>query len=178
MSNEYDILKPTFTTNGIRKLGDVDHPILLKSLENHIEFLSAKKKELGLRIAGYEDIIGDLRHTVFNPKNYRQKDFLNWVKGTEEVQKIAKDYSIGPVGRVRLFLLTPGTNYNMHADEDFYRIHVPLITNDESFLIVDNRLWHLEVGSIYWVKVRDKHTAMNAGKTNRIHLVFDDCEEI
>jgi len=178
MSKEWDILKPDYDTSGIRKLGEVKHDILLQSLSKHIENLSEIKKEVGLKIVGHEEIIGDLRYSGYNPKSYSQNDFTNWVKDTEEVQKIAQQYNIGATGRVRLFLLTPGTNYNMHGDQDFYRIHIPLITNDESFLIVDNRLWHLECGYIYWVKVRDKHTAINAGKTNRIHLVFDNCEEL
>jgi hypothetical protein len=176
MNNEFDILIPNYNTNSIRKLGEIDHASLLPSLQDYIESLNENKKEVGLRIVGHDEVIGDLRRPRYNPNGYTQNDFENWVKGTEEVQKIAKQYNIGNKGRVRLFMLTPETNYIMHGDQDFYRVHVPLITNDESFLIVDNRLWRLEIGSIYLVKVKDRHTAMNAGKTNRIHLVFDDCE--
>lgn len=170
MNGEYDILIPNSNTNGIRKLGEVNTEALMASLQPYIDSFSNTKKQVSLRTG--------IKPPEPNTAKIDQSNFVTWANNTQEVQSIAEQFSIPSYGRVRLFLLSSMSTYAMHGDDDFYRVHIPLITNDASFLIVDNRLWKLDVGSVYLVKVKDPHTAINAGRTNRIHLVFDNCEKL
>jgi hypothetical protein len=57
-------------------------------------------------------------------------------------------------------------------------VHIPLITNNESFVFVDGKMWHLPLGNAYLVKVKHHHLAVNAGMENRIHIVFDYCDNL
>lgn len=73
--------------------------------------------------------------------------------------------------RTRLLWLHSQNCYSMHFD-DTPRIHIPLTTNSDSFIIFkDGVVEHLEIGKIYWVNTCKIHTAMNGGETSRLHLV-------
>lgn len=73
--------------------------------------------------------------------------------------------------RTRLLWLNPYSCYTMHFD-DSPRIHIPLITNSDSFVVFkDGIVEHLEIGKVYWVDTRKTHTAINGGELARLHLV-------
>jgi hypothetical protein len=62
--------------------------------------------------------------------------------------------------------------YSMHYDNS-ERIHVPLISNDQSFLLFKDpvRLYQMTPGHTYRVNTTKVHTAMNCKDTWRVHLV-------
>jgi len=84
-----------------------------------------------------------------------------------------------PVQAVRLMRLTPGSVIKEHYDHElgmedgFARIHVPVATNPQ----VDFRLNGVRVdmveGSAWYMRLRDPHSVVNGGTTDRIHLVID-----
>lgn len=88
--------------------------------------------------------------------------------------------------RWRILKLKPKMSYSIHSDGDGIRenirLHIPIITNDGSFLaFYDKRpnhqetsqvyFEHLPVGSSYRVNTTNLHTAVNYGSTDRYHLV-------
>lgn len=77
--------------------------------------------------------------------------------------------------RTRVLRLMPGRCYSYHHDPT-KRIHIPLITNIKSFLIIDKEVIHLPAdGNHYLVDTTQNHTALNASpvrkKKERIHIV-------
>lgn len=61
--------------------------------------------------------------------------------------------------------------YTFHSDSS-PRIHVPIITNKESFLVfMHSGIHHLEIGKVYWVDTTQIHSAMNGSSEWRLHLV-------
>jgi len=162
---------PTYEVDDCQIIKEVDTQSLTNSLNVFIEKMNVDKKQIGLRYAFDYEGIGHLLNKANNPNGYTDPDFQRWIEGTELLQKVASDVGIAYRGRVRLLLLLPNTCYSMHSDPDLYRTHIPLITNEHSFMVIDGVTWHLPLGYAYLVKVGKPHTAINAGSTNRIHIV-------
>lgn len=59
----------------------------------------------------------------------------------------------------------------MHVDET-PRLHIPIITNPDSFMIIDDQICRFPFGKAYIANTLLPHTAVNAGKKDRTHLVF------
>lgn len=172
------IYKPQ-DSGSVRVLSAVDIPNLINSLAKYVnKALTENVKQQGLRWAGDFEGISDLRYNDANPKKIGEIDFVDWQHGTELLQKIANQLKIRKQGRVRMLMMLPKTTYSFHHDPDSWRVHIPLVTNKDSFVVVDGKLWHLEIGYAYLVKVKDYHLALNAGSENRIHIVFDWCDNL
>ena len=74
--------------------------------------------------------------------------------------------------------IMPGQVVAIHKDNCWWhghcpRIHVPVITNEQCFWVVEGRSHHLPVGSYYEVNNRKFHSAVNNSDHGRLHLVFD-----
>jgi hypothetical protein len=76
------------------------------------------------------------------------------------------------VYRWRWMILNPKSCYSIHRDWT-ERIHVPVISNDQSYLIFkeETKMYQLEVGSAYKVNTMFLHTAINGHDSWRVHLV-------
>jgi len=73
--------------------------------------------------------------------------------------------------RVRLMNLKRKTCYTYHRDQG-KRFHIPIITNENCFFIVDEELIRYPAdGNYYIVNTSKKHTAINASREDRIHLI-------
>lgn len=83
-----------------------------------------------------------------------------------------------------LSVVMPGDIIGLHIDQmgpDWrVRVHVPLLTNSQSFtLVVDKRdyarpwRYHLETGTSYLINPLQRHSVLNLGETPRIHWMFD-----
>lgn len=156
----------------VRTLGPVDTDTLSASLKFYLDRALEGVKQQGLRRAGDFEGIGDLR----NQNN--KTEFTVWQPGTELLQSVAQSIGVRNSGRVRMLTILPMTTYSLHYDFDLWRIHIPLITNPDAFVFVDGKMWHLPTGSAYLVKVEHHHLALNAGSENRVHLVFDRCDNL
>jgi|TARA_R110000868_G_scaffold410768_1_gene700180 hypothetical protein len=74
------------------------------------------------------------------------------------------------LGRVRLMKSKSKTCLSWHRD-DSTRIHYPVKTQDGCFMVIENEIKYLELNNWYWTNTVLLHTAFNASKEDRIHLV-------
>jgi len=75
------------------------------------------------------------------------------------------------VYRGRFMLMRYKTCLSMHTDYSC-RIHIPLITNLYSFMVIDDKVFKLKANAVYLVDTTFNHTAVNSGRHDRLHLVF------
>lgn len=89
------------------------------------------------------------------------------------VKEVAQNDGVD-IGRIRLMTLAPRSCYTLHQDPEDFRYHIPLITNKNNFFVVDNIISRMEdVGQLYRFRTKEFHTAVNASRQHRSHLVFD-----
>jgi hypothetical protein len=80
---------------------------------------------------------------------------------------------------VRLAKLEPSSFMWEHCDyQDLgnfqrFRLHVPIITNQESMLIIDDSKVHLDAGYIWKLNPIHRHAAGNFGSESRVHILID-----
>lgn len=84
------------------------------------------------------------------------------------VNEIKKQYN---VLRGRFMLSEHKTCLTMHTDMS-PRLHVPIYTNENCMMIVDDNVIRLPFGATYIVDTRIPHTQLNASKDPRVHLIF------
>ena len=73
--------------------------------------------------------------------------------------------------RTKFFKMRPKTCYSYHRDQT-KRLHIPIITNDKCFLVVDDEVVRTPVeGSSYVIDTTKIHTAVNASFEERVHLI-------
>jgi len=73
--------------------------------------------------------------------------------------------------RTRVMRLQPYQCYSYHVDPT-QRMHIPVITNDHCFMIVNDILYRYPAdGNHYLVDTTKIHTFVNASLTERIHIV-------
>lgn len=84
-----------------------------------------------------------------------------------------------PLEAVRLMRLAPGSVIKEHRDDDLAaedgmaRLHIPVVTNaDVDFRLNGTRVT-MDAGSVWYLRLADRHSVTNAGDTARIHLVVD-----
>jgi len=75
------------------------------------------------------------------------------------------------VYRGRFMMLKYKTCLSMHNDLT-HRLHIPIITSPDCFMVVNDLVCRLPFGGTYIVDTTLPHTAINAGKKDRVHLVF------
>jgi len=103
-----------------------------------------------------------------------EKDFTevcDFLKGTytEEVINIFSE-KYGAV-RGRYMMMNWKTCLTYHHDQTT-RVHLPLVANENCFMIIDEKVEKLREGITYHVDTTKMHTAINAGKYLRFHMVF------
>ena len=73
--------------------------------------------------------------------------------------------------RTRIMILPKKSCLTYHADPTM-RVHIPVYTNDQCFLLIDRTAHHLkDDGSVYLCDTTKPHTAINASLHPRTHLV-------
>ena len=84
-----------------------------------------------------------------------------------------------PFSSVRLLRLNAGAYIKPHRDfrsgyeDDFFRLHVPIITNSEVNFTLDGQRLRMQPGECWYTNVNYVHSVSNNGSTDRIHLVID-----
>ena len=95
----------------------------------------------------------DLTHKIFN---------------IPYVNSIIDEYQLY---RTKFFKMRPYQCYSYHRDQT-KRLHIPIITNDKCFLMVDDEVVRTPVeGNPYVIDTTKIHTAVNASFEERIHLI-------
>lgn len=76
-----------------------------------------------------------------------------------------------------LFLLAVGQVHPAHTDvqppEWVTRVHLPIVTNKSATATTADGTLHMKAGRAYKFNTTQTHAVENAGKTPRVHLVFD-----
>lgn len=111
------------------------------------------------------------------PKNSRDnREYVKWHPGVPAyIKKLTADIESitgQAIGRVRLAWLQPNKGYPIHADTDPMRIHIPLFTNNLSYVIHDGNMYNFKYGKVYHLITPSIHTAWNFGFLPRLHLIF------
>ena len=98
-------------------------------------------------------------------------EFIDIYKDTyfkEVFETLSSKYKLG---RVRILLKEPRSTLSWHRDPE-PRLHIPIITNPGSIMVIDNVAKHLPADGSVWITNNTKyHNAFNGGEENRIHLV-------
>jgi len=74
------------------------------------------------------------------------------------------------LGRVRLMRSKSKTCLSWHQDTST-RIHYPIKTQEGCFMLIEDEVLHLKQHQWYYTNTLPKHTAFNASKEDRLHLV-------
>lgn len=86
----------------------------------------------------------------------------------EEIQqRLSSKYNMG---RFRVMIQQRSSCLSWHLDAQ-PRLHYPIKTQKGCFMIVNGEMRHLEEGQSYFVDTTNYHTAVNASREIRIHLV-------
>lgn len=75
------------------------------------------------------------------------------------------------VFRGRFMMMKYKTCLSTHTD-DTNRIHIPIITNKYCYMVIEDTVYKLQSNATYLANTTLEHTAVNASRNNRIHLVF------
>lgn len=83
------------------------------------------------------------------------------------------------IGAARLMRLGPGGEIKQHRDWDLspdqgmVRLHVPIVTNPEVDFRVNGVRTDMAPGELWYLRLADPHSVINAGTSPRVHLVID-----
>ena len=110
-----------------------------------------------------------VRDEMINEEAY--SEFIDEYKETyfkEVFDALSSKYKLG---RVRILLKEPRSTLSWHRDPE-PRLHIPIITNPGSIMVIDNVAKHLPADGSVWITNNTKyHNAFNGGEENRVHLV-------
>jgi hypothetical protein len=164
-----------------------DHNRLLSDYER-IKKLEITEDPTRINVVGYRDT-NDINlgsGSLYSKKEKKfildHKEFTHIISHyentyTEEVVNQVKElvYPYYNIGRVRWMLLNSKSTLSYHTDpHDTLRFHIPIITTDNAFFLVNDKVFRMDtIGQLYVLNTQLKHTAVNTDNTNRLHLVFD-----
>jgi len=111
------------------------------------------------------------------PENKRpNKDYVNWHPDSgaylKSITTSLEELTGLSIGRIRLAWLEADKGYPIHTDNDPMRIHIPLFTNNLSYILHDNEIYNFKYGNVYHLITPSIHTAWNFGRLPRLHLVL------
>ena len=107
-------------------------------------------------------------------KKINESAYTEFVKDFEDTyfkevyDTLSKKFKLG---RVRILLKEPRSTLSWHRDPE-PRLHIPIITNPGSIMVVEEIAKHLPADGCAWITNNTKyHNAFNGGEEDRIHLV-------
>lgn len=65
------------------------------------------------------------------------------------------------------------TDYNLGYEDNNFRIHIPIRTNNKVMFFLDGKLLKMLPGECWYTNVNFVHSVKNNGTTDRAHLVID-----
>ena len=111
---------------------------------------------------------------VMRDKQIEEKEYTEFVKEFENTyfkkvyDTLSKKFKLG---RVRILLKEPRSTLSWHRDPE-PRLHIPIITNPGSIMVIENVAKHLPADGSVWITNNTKyHNAFNGGEESRVHLV-------
>ena len=153
---------------GYPAIWEIDLDFDALSLQHEFEAVYAEKLE-----TVYESNDDWKGVTVFKAPS---KLTLNGLPELEKlVTKLGKQNVIG----ISYFNLDQNSKLHEHRDMNgnllfgIVRIHIPIKTNDEAFMIIERVKYQLPIGSAWALDTSGLHALANGSIDNRIHLVID-----
>ena len=111
---------------------------------------------------------------VLRDKQINEEAYTEFVKEFENTyfkkvyDSLAKKFKLG---RVRILQKEPRSTLSWHRDPE-PRLHIPIITNPGSIMVIENVAKHLPADGSVWITNNTKyHNAFNGGEESRVHLV-------
>ena len=111
---------------------------------------------------------------VLRDKQINEKEYTEFVKEFENTyfkevyDTLSKKFKLG---RIRILLKEPRSTLSWHRDPE-PRLHIPIITNPGSIMVIENVAKHLPADGSVWITNNTKyHNAFNGGEESRVHLV-------
>jgi len=99
---------------------------------------------------------------------HTEQDFVIPLWDMPYTNSIIKDLGMY---RTRVMRMYSKTCYSYHKDPTM-RIHIPLITNDKCFMVIDDKVIRYPAdGNYYLVDTTKMHTAVNSSWEDRIHII-------
>ena len=106
--------------------------------------------------------------TLVDHTSHLEEDFIHPLFDLPYTNSVVEELGMC---RTRVMRMHYKTCYSYHWDLT-ERIHIPLITNDNCFFVVDDEVIRLPAdGNHYLIDTRKKHTFVNASFEERIHIV-------
>ena len=111
---------------------------------------------------------------AFRAKKINEAAYTEFIKDFEDTyfkevyDTLSKKFKLG---RVRILLKEPRSTLSWHRDPE-PRLHIPIITNPGSIMVVEEIAKHLPADGSAWITNNTKyHNAFNGGEEDRVHLV-------
>jgi len=173
-------------TESIRILGEVDitelkKKVLALSSEIWTEQNAAKPNKFGV-LDKTEHIvfrfINSFKDHRFYSDNAIWEDWKGVIAPLLEVTAKAYGYQTAEFPRIMLAKLPAGASIKPHIDRSPaaqfpHKIHIPLLTNQETLFFLNDKGFNLKEGVIHEVNNRMNHSVVNKGNSDRIHLIFE-----
>jgi hypothetical protein len=146
----------------------IDIKRILFEMDMHISEDLLKESQISLQgVEGnYDPLYGTGR---LEKVNHREEQFcINNFPKMDYTNAVLE--SLG-MFRSRIMRMKPKSCYTYHQDPTM-RMHIPLVTNDHCFIIIDDIVHRYPAdGNSYLVDTTKMHTAVNASREVRIHIV-------
>lgn len=69
--------------------------------------------------------------------------------------------------------IKPHTDHELGYEDGYFRLHVPIVTNQDVTFILDGDRLPMLPGECWYINANFEHSVVNAGTTDRVHLVLD-----
>jgi hypothetical protein len=119
------------------------------------------------------------RSLVLREYNHHDAECRNQFPALESIIEYVLSLGYGSVaGKIVVACLPPGKKILPHRDVGGYykfhnRIHVPLVTHQDSIMQSVDQLFHMDLGKVYLFQNLEIHSAHNRSNGNRLHLIID-----
>ena len=141
-------------------------PIDIQRILLETQILPKYEDQLALQKAPGSKLSG--QGTLSDLDDVTENMFTEFIYDMSYTNSILKKHN---VYRARLMKLKPRSNYTYHQDYT-KRFHIPLITNDKCFFVIDEKVIRYPAdGNYYIVDTTKLHTAINASTEDRIHII-------
>lgn len=112
--------------------------------------------------------IKDSKHGTGRPVKMKEFNFIHPIFDLPYTNQLMAEMKLY---RTRIMKMSPTSCYSLHKDFSL-RLHIPLVTNEKCFLVVDNEVVRYPAdGNYYILDAKKEHTAVNASFEERIHLI-------
>ena len=141
-------------------------PIDIQRILLETQILPKYEDQLTLQKAPGSKLSG--QGTLSDLDDVTENMFTEFIYDMPYTNSILKEHN---VYRARLMKLKPRSNYTYHQDYT-KRFHIPLITNDKCFFVIDEKVIRYPAdGNYYIIDTTKLHTAINASTEDRIHII-------